>query len=110
LGAVYKLLDIFVQVSIDKGIESFGQTYVEALAAEVPSVFSLSGIANDFIRDNKNAFVVPYKNSQAIAENFLFILQNQEKARSVAKQGYIDVQQEFSLEKMIHSLENLYEQ
>ena len=44
--ALYKLFDIFIHVPISPELEAFGQTYVEALAAGIPSVFTLSGIAN----------------------------------------------------------------
>jgi glycosyltransferase involved in cell wall biosynthesis len=46
--------------------EAFGQTYVEALAAGVPSVFTPSGVAPEFIEDGRNALVVPFRDAEAI--------------------------------------------
>src|SRR6185295_19908794 len=64
--ALYKLFDVFVHTPIDEYAEAFGQTYVEALASGVPAIFTLSGIACDFVQHEKNAWVVPYKDSGKI--------------------------------------------
>lgn len=109
IAAAYRLFDVFIQASTDRTIEAFGQTYVEALASKVPSIFTLSGIAPDFIKDCHNAYVVPFKDSNAIYNKFLEILSDTEKARKIAEQGAKDVQELFSIDKMIHSLEALYE-
>lgn len=109
LAAAYKLFDVFVQVSTDQKIEAFGQTYVEALASGIPSVFTLSGIASDFIENGKNAYVVPFRNSDVIFHKIKAILDNKAEAYKMAMQGQKDVSSLFSLSKMIHSLEELYE-
>ncbi|CAN5506736.1 glycosyltransferase family 4 protein [soil metagenome] len=107
--AMYSIFDIFVHVPIDINSEAFGQTYVEALAYGTPSVFSLSGIAPEFIEDKKNALVVPYKNSEKIFESVNFLLNNITIASKLKEQGKADVNKMFSLDKMISLLENLYE-
>ncbi|XZF13814.1 glycosyltransferase family 4 protein [Chitinophagaceae bacterium MMS25-I14] len=108
LAAIYPLFDIFVQASTDTTIEAFGQTYVEALAAGVPSVFTLSGIAPDFIENGKNALVVPFKDSNAIYEAMLAILGNEELRKKLKQEGWNSVKDRFALQQMIHQLENLY--
>jgi glycosyltransferase involved in cell wall biosynthesis len=108
LYSLYKLFDIFVHAPVDETVEAFGQTYVEALAANIPSVFTKSGIANEFIEHKQNAFVVPYKNSDAILDAITFYLNNKEEAKEIAARGKQDVYNHFTLEKMIHSLEELY--
>jgi glycosyltransferase involved in cell wall biosynthesis len=65
-----------VHVPIDRLSESFGLTYVESLAAGRPSVFTKSGIACDFVRDEYNALVVDYRNSLQISEAINRILQD----------------------------------
>tara|TARA_R110000850_G_scaffold20864_6_gene61821 strand:+ start:1932 stop:3047 length:1116 start_codon:yes stop_codon:yes gene_type:complete len=108
LSAVYKLFDVFVQVSTDRNIEAFGQTYVEALAAGVPSVFTLSGIANEFIVDGENALVVPFKDAEAIYFSIKRILSEPDLREHLKQNGYQSVKENFGLEKMIHQLELLY--
>ena len=109
LSAIYRLFDIFVQVSTDRSIEAFGQTYVEALAAGVPSVFTLSGIAIDFIEDGKNAVLVPFKDTDAIYKAFNIILNDRDFQTNLRKNGLASVKS-FSLQKFVIHLEELYAQ
>lgn len=108
LGALYQLFDVFVHAPIDDHSEAFGQTYVEALAAGIPSIFTISGIANDFIVDKKNALVVGYNNSHAIYQALIEIISNNELKTELVEQGRLDVQNRFKLSKMINKLEILY--
>ncbi|HLG33691.1 MAG TPA: glycosyltransferase family 4 protein [Bacteroidia bacterium] len=106
--ALYKLFDVFVHTPIDKYSEAFGQTYVEALASGVPSVFTLSGIANEFIIDRQNALVVPYKNSEAVYYAIQELLTDSELASELLENGKKGLEEKFSLHNMISSLEELY--
>lgn len=110
IPAVYKTFDVFVHVPIDEHSEAFGQTYVEALAAGVPSVFTLSGIAADFIMDGYNASVVSFKNSDPIEKAIDKILSGPEFAANLARNGYESVNEKFNLPAMIGRLEELYDQ
>lgn len=110
LAAVYTLFDVFVQVSTDTHIEAFGQTYIEALAAGVPSVFTLSGIAPDFIRDRGNAIVVPFKDSDSIYNGIKELLRNHELRSKLIAEGRKSIEKRFSLQEMIAQLTNVYTQ
>lgn len=105
--ALYHLFDVFVHIPIDKRIEAFGQTYIEALAAGVPSVFTLSGVANEFIEDKKNAIVVPYKDADAIHQAIMRILQDQELADRLVANGK-ESTKSFGLKSFIDKLNHLY--
>lgn len=107
--SLYQLFDFFVHIPITSEMEAFGQTYVEALAAKIPSIFTLSGIANEFIIDRRNALVVPYQNPDAIYNAILELMQNKTLANTLISNGLKDVNQRFTLNKMIVSLEELYE-
>ncbi|MCE3278819.1 MAG: glycosyltransferase family 4 protein [Bacteroidetes bacterium] len=107
--ALYHLFDIYVHAPVGSDLEAFGQTYIEALAAGIPSIFTLSGIANEFIINNQNAVVVPYKNSQEIFKAIEFLLNNPEAAAKISVRGKNDVKETFELKKMILSLEKLYD-
>jgi glycosyltransferase involved in cell wall biosynthesis len=109
LFALYKMFDIHWHLPINNDIEAFGQTYVEALAAGIPSVFTLSGVANEFIVNRENAMVVDYKNSNQVYEATLEILTNNELKNKIIKNGIQSVQNKFELDKMIVALEQLYE-
>lgn len=108
LGELYQCFDLFVHVPVDKEVEAFGQTYVEALAAEVPSIFTLSGIAPDFIKDGHNAWVVPYRDSNAILSALLGLWRDPIMRSRLRNNGWDSVKEEFSISRMILSLEELY--
>lgn len=108
LFALYQLFDVYVHVPIDPELEAFGQTYVEALAAGIPSVFTLSGVAREFIRDGHNARVVDFQDAGHIREAVSQLLKDPALGKKLAEQGREDVKKYFSLETMIGKLESLY--
>ncbi|MCL5276215.1 MAG: glycosyltransferase family 4 protein [Deltaproteobacteria bacterium] len=107
LAELYQLLDIFVHVPIDSHSEAFGQIYVEALASGIPSIFTMSGIAHEFIKDRENALVVPYKDSEAIYNAMGEILNNERLMDKLIIAGKASIEQ-FSINRMIEGLEKLY--
>ncbi|MBI3519558.1 MAG: glycosyltransferase family 4 protein [Bacteroidetes bacterium] len=107
LFALYQLFDVFIHVPIDVNCEAFGQTYVEALAAGIPSVFTLSGIASEFIENNKNAIVVNYKNSNDIKEAVFEIFKNDNLRNKLIQNGR-QSSLEFSIENYINKVQKLY--
>jgi len=109
LVSLYHLFDVHVHVPVDEHSEAFGQTYVEALAAGVPSVFTHSGVAPELIRDKENALVVPYRNSGAIVHAMEEILKNNDIRSRIIRQGMTDVKAQFGVDRMISELKKLYE-
>jgi len=107
-AALYHLFDMHIHVPIAKDIEAFGQTYVEALAGGVPSIFTLSGVANEFIVNEKNALVVDFEKSDQIYEAMLKLLKENGLKEKLVAQGKEDVKELFGLDKMIGRLEKLY--
>lgn len=107
-ASLYHLFDIYIHTPIDAYCEAFGQTYVEALAAGVPSIFTLSGIACDFIEHRKNAWLVKYEDSTEIAHALRVILGNVTLRNELVYNGKISVQERFSIADMLDKLNNLY--
>jgi len=95
-------------VPIDDRIEAFGQTYVEALIAGVPSVFTISGVGREFIQDGRNALVVPYCSSAPTAEAILRILADDALAHRLSEAGRQDVEARFRVEGMVEALSTVY--
>jgi glycosyltransferase involved in cell wall biosynthesis len=108
LFALYQLFDVYVHVPINKEIEAFGQTYIEALASGIPSVFTLSGVASEFIEHHKNALVVDYENSNQIYNAIIELLTDKTLAKQLIENGKNSIQP-FNLNLFIQKLENLYE-
>jgi glycosyltransferase involved in cell wall biosynthesis len=108
LFALYRLFDVYVHLPIDAELEAFGQTYVEALAAGIPSVFTNSGVAREFIRHGENALVVDFQNSAQTYEAILKLLRDDELRKKLSDNGKLDVKKMFSLKIMIDKMEKLY--
>jgi glycosyltransferase involved in cell wall biosynthesis len=107
LGALYQLFDLFIHVPVDAHAEAFGQTYVEALIVGIPSIFTLSGIAQEFVVHEKNALVVGYKNEDQIYQSLKRLWLDPELRKKISLAGRKDIEQ-FTLEKHLGSLKNLY--
>jgi glycosyltransferase involved in cell wall biosynthesis len=108
LASLYKMFDLFIHAPIDEYCEAFGQTYVEALASGVPAIFTLSGIANDFIQHKKNAWVVQYKNSAEIASAMIGLLGDASLKANLIQAGRQSVEERFDIREMTKKLEDLY--
>jgi len=107
LYALHHLFDIHVHAPIDPEIEGFGQTYVEALACGTPSVFTLSGVAPELVRHERNALVVPFAESDPIYEAMKRILTERDLRDRLVRQGPVDARP-FAIDRMIRGLEELY--
>jgi glycosyltransferase involved in cell wall biosynthesis len=108
LISLYACFNYFIHVPIDADVEAFGQVYVEALAAGIPSIFTLSGVANEFIEHKKNACVVPHQNSEAILEALMLLNNEPDFAQKLAESGRQSIEN-FNLYSFIKKTETLYE-
>lgn len=87
IQALYSIFDLFTHVPINEKVEGFGLTYIEALAAGVPSVFTLSGVANEFVKDSQNALCVPYCDAGAIERAWLLLLRDKDLREKLKLEG-----------------------
>ena len=71
--------------------------------------FTLSGIAPDFIIDGKNALVVPFKNSEAIYQAMIQILDDENLRSRLQQEAHVGMEEKFALSRMVKQLEELYE-
>ncbi len=104
---LFKTFDMFIHVPIDKNSEAFGQVYIEAMAVKVPMICTLSGIANDFIVNEKNALVVDYKNADDIYKTMCKLINTPELKNRIIKEANNSVQF-FSFETKINTLKKIY--
>jgi glycosyltransferase involved in cell wall biosynthesis len=105
---LYQLFDVYVHVPVNPSCEAFGQTYVEALAAGIPSVFTLSGVAREFVENRIHALVVPFENPKAIAASITEILHNKPLCEQLIKNGRDAVKNQFEFRHYIQNLVSLY--
>jgi glycosyltransferase involved in cell wall biosynthesis len=104
---LYNLFDVYVHVPLNEKYEAFGQTYVEALAAGIPSVFTLSGIANEFIVNEFNALVVNYHSGDDIYKAIGRLVNEEVLREKIVMNGKNDVKR-FNLNTFINNIISLY--
>lgn len=105
---LYQVFDIFVHVPVGKHYEAFGQIYIEALAAGIPSVFTMAGIAAEFIRHEHDALIVDYKNADEIRDAILRLLKDSTLRNKIIQNGKESVRGRFEFDRYIKSLEAFY--
>ncbi len=109
MPALYKLMDIFLHVPIDAESEAFGQVYVEALAAQLPCIYTLSGIASEFVIDKENALVVPFMDSDSILSAINVILNDDKFAEEISINGMNKSRELFGVQASINQTLIAYE-
>jgi glycosyltransferase involved in cell wall biosynthesis len=107
IAALYRLFDIYTHVPVNSQVEAFGQTYVEALASGVPAVFTLSGIASEFIVHEQNALVAAFQDVESVVIAIERILTD-ESLRTRIIGGGKKSTLSFSIDGMINKLRDLY--
>ncbi|WP_343636912.1 glycosyltransferase family 4 protein [Fluviicola sp.] len=105
---LYQLFDVYVHVPVNPQCEAFGQTYVEALAAGIPSIFTLSGIAREFVVHEEHALVVPFRDSRAIYEAMIRLLDDETLCTKLKTNGVKRVNELFSFDAYIRQLQTVY--
>lgn len=108
LAALYGCMDVFIHAPINADVEAFGQIYVEALTAGVPAIFTLSGIAHQFIVNETNALVVPHAEIAPITDALIRLNENKSIRDALIEKGKASIQM-FDLSIFIQKTEELYE-
>jgi glycosyltransferase involved in cell wall biosynthesis len=106
--ALYQVFDVFVHVPVDEFVENTGGVYSEALAAGVPSVFTLSGVVTGMVQHMKHCYVVPYRDSDAIYDGLRTLIEHRDLARQIGEAGRAVLPHEFHPEAHVRALESLY--
>jgi glycosyltransferase involved in cell wall biosynthesis len=106
--ALYQVFDVFVHVPVDEFVENTGGVYSEALAAGVPSVFTLSGVVTGMVQHMKHCYVVPYRDSDAIYDGLRTLFDNPDVARQLGRAGRAVLPPECHPEAHVKALESLY--
>ena len=106
-AALFKSFDVFIHAPIDNESEAFGQIYIEAFLAEVPCIFSLSGVANEIVEDGVNALVVPYQNSEAIYNSLIELVKDADLQQKLVQNGK-QTASRFTFDRKLKDSESLY--
>jgi len=103
---VISAMDVFVLPSSQR--EGLGIALIEAMAMGVPLIGTAIGGIPEVIEDGKNGFLVPAKNSHAVARAIEKIILNPSLAKRMADCGRKIYEEKFTAKKMLQKIENLY--
>lgn len=102
---ILKIMDVFISSSLREGMSN---TILEAMAVGLPVIATKVGGTPEIVVDGKTGFLVCPANPKELAEGIIKVLKNPQQAKNMGKAGQEKVRENFSLNKMIKSYENLY--
>jgi glycosyltransferase involved in cell wall biosynthesis len=97
--------DCFVLSSIDEGLPN---VVLEAMGVGTPVVAADAGGTNEIITDGVDGFIVPVKDSHALAEKLEPLLRDPLLRKSIGKNGFETVKNKFSIQCNIDGVESLF--
>lgn len=100
-----KSFDLFLLPSIKEGLP---YVLLEAGAAAVPCVATAVGGIPDLITNRENGILIKPNSSEAITKSLLHAIEHHEKTANYANQLSQKIKKDFTVEKMMRSLEELY--
>ncbi|MFJ7937159.1 glycosyltransferase [Peribacillus sp. NPDC096622] len=100
-----KITDIFVFPSLYEG---FSLVTLEVIASSTPIIATDVGSIREIVTHNKNGLIIPPRDSEAISENILTLLDNPLLSKSMATTGNIDLMARFSIDQTTKKLEEIY--
>ena len=103
----YRAADVFVLPST-MNKEIFGIVNLEAMACGVPIVASKIGGVPDVVKDGENGLLAPPRDSEALADAIIYLLENEEVRSKMGKNGRKKVE-DYSWDKIADMTERLYE-
>lgn len=106
VGCLLKIFDIFVLPSFKEGL---GTSILDAQAIGLPVVACRTGGVPEIVFDGENGYLVPPRDSDALALAIADLVEHPEKRRAFGERGYETVQN-FSIDKTVHKNIELYKQ
>lgn len=99
--------DLFVLSSINEGM---GRVLVEAMAVGLPTVDTRVGGVPDVVVDGKTGFLVPPRDSNALANAIIRLLKDEDMRQRMGEAGRRRVDPAFGVEAMVSKIESVYEE
>lgn len=104
---ILAMLDVFVLPSLSEGLS---MAILEAMVAGKPVVATRVGGNPELVIDGETGFLVPEKDSQALADRVLTLLTNRPQAALLGEQGQRRAEAQFSLRAMVSAYQSLYDE
>ncbi len=100
-----KAIDIFV---LPSDFEGLGSTLLSAMVLRTPVVSTDVGGAKEVVIHNKTGILVPRKNSEALANGIIKLIEDKKLASSLTAEAYRFVTDSFSTKRMAERYFNIY--
>lgn len=97
--------DVFVLSSM---IEGMANALLEALACGKPAVVTDAGGNGEVVQDGQTGYVVPRNDPQRLAQATVHLLRHPALAAQMGEAARKDMEERFSLSRMVNSVEALY--
>jgi len=104
---IISIIDVGVLTSHSEGIPV---TLLEYMSSSKPVVCTDVGGVPELVMDNVNGFLVPPNDYQTLAKKINLLLTDNELAGKMGTRAYERVKENFSEQKMMEEIENLYDE
>ncbi|MEL6249923.1 MAG: glycosyltransferase, partial [Cyanobacteria bacterium J06627_15] len=111
LKQIYRDAQIFILPSIvgsDGAEEGQGLVLLEAQSSGLPVITTKIGGIPESIVDGETGFLVPQKDSNALAEKLNFLISHPERCQQLGARGRGFVEEKFGQDRLICQLEGIY--
>lgn len=106
--ALFQLFDVHMHVPLNKYVENCGINIIEGMLSARPQILTKSGYAWQSAEHLKNAYVVEYKNAEAISDAILYMKKYPDIAKKLADQARTDAQNTYGLKVKVDKHLALY--
>ncbi len=100
-------IDILVSTSLSK-FEGMSNVILEAMSSGVPVIATNSVGTSELIKNNINGFLIESNNISQLLEKIELLAKNQALLKRMAQNGQKFIHDNYSIENMISSYENIY--
>ena len=98
--------DVYVSTSLSDG--GISVSTLEAMACELAPVVTDVGDNKRWIKDGKNGFIVPIKNTKALAERIIYLLKNPDIRKEFGMSNRKIIEEKQNYEREMEKMENIY--
>ena len=103
----YNDADIFLLPSYEEG---FPLTILEAMAAGLPVISTPVGAIPEVIENGINGFLIPPRNSQALAEKLILLVENRKLRETMAENNKGKVREKYDLRPVSEIFDVIYQE
>lgn len=98
--------DVYISTSLSDG--GIAVSTLEAMACELPPVVTNVGDNKRWIKNGENGFVIPIKDTKALAKKIIYLLENEEIRKKFGKINRKIIEEKQNYEREMEKMKNIY--